>query len=152
MEAYVQPPKGNIKVWMKLNLGLKEINTEPSKKIEIEYFTMPGINLSREYLSPQRFFDKVEYTVLQYFKIDHEIFKANRKRHLREYTMPRYIIFYFMDKYTELDQKDVSLRYSKNRSTLAHGIKTIKNLIDTNKIVREDIRKINEKFLTVSII
>jgi len=59
--------------------------------------------------------------------------------------LARQIIFHFLKKYTTCTLKEIAAMYSKKQhGTVTAGIKTVNNLIDTERSFRHDIKEIQE--------
>lgn len=56
-----------------------------------------------------------------------------QKEHPREIAFARQTVWYFLKKYTKESFAIMGRHYGKDHSTALYGIKTIKNLIDTDK-------------------
>jgi hypothetical protein len=59
--------------------------------------------------------------------------KNGNIRRKRDYVVPRQIYMYMCRKYTKLTEEEIAMDFSLDHCTLIHGIKTIKNLIFTDK-------------------
>ena len=68
------------------------------------------------------------------------------KTRKREIVFARQLIFYFCKKYTKETLAQIGLNYSKDHATVLYAIKTINNLIDTDRNIHAKIIMYEFKF------
>lgn len=69
----------------------------------------------------------IEDCVLQYFKIPQKYLHKNCKDRHRKYTYPRQMLWYILRYHTDIILDDIAKMYGYDRSTIIHGINTIKD-------------------------
>jgi len=81
-----------------------------------------------------------------------EIQMLNDKTRARKFVQARQIIHYFAKKYTNLSIRDIGAEVGlKDHATVIYSIKTVQNLIDTDKKFRTVIKDIDNSLQTKSI-
>jgi chromosomal replication initiator protein len=86
----------------------------------------------------------IKRVVCNYFGITIENMLS--KTHKRESVYPRYICMYFASKYTKLSSTVIGDHFGKDHATCLHGVKTVNNLMETDKRFKLQIDEI-EKIL-----
>ena len=82
-------------------------------------------------------------TVSTYYKLD-DIKKKTRKR---EYVTARYIFFYMEKRFNAIHftLTRVGAILNLDHATVLHGVKTIKNLKETNRFINEEVNDIENR-------
>ena len=98
----------------------------------MNYNIIPGLNSSNRIID----------IVANYYNLTRdEMLEKSRNLYL---VQARQITMYFLKKYTKLSSKKIATElYLANHTTVLYGIKTIKNRIDTEKEVLNDVKKID---------
>ena len=87
-------------------------------------------------------FQVIVSSVCDYFKVSESVVMSKTRK--VPFVMYRQIIMYFANMYMETDQDDIAIMMGhKKRSSISHGLSTIKNIIDTEKKVRYDVKKLD---------
>ena len=73
------------------------------------------------------------------------------KSRLRELVFTRQLAMYFSDRFTKATQIRIGLYFSRDHATVIHAIKTINNLIDTDRRIREKVKDYVEKLKNLNI-
>jgi chromosomal replication initiator protein len=67
----------------------------------------------------------------------------NRKTRLREFVYARQLYAYFCKEYTNESLKKIGKFIHKNHATIIHSINQIKGYYDYDKVIKNDVDKIN---------
>lgn len=116
----------------------------------MNYFNYPGIR-NREKLTFKTTVTKEQMTkiVCDYFEIPLErIFKKSRKKEL---VLGRHVICFLLFKYSKLSKTDIAKFVNKDHTTVINGLRTLQDLMDTEKGVREDVENIRTKIFECEI-
>jgi chromosomal replication initiation ATPase DnaA len=106
--------------------GLPALNWYKEKAMT--YWTRPGILFN------------VEFTVACFFgKTPEDINKASIKR---EFVLPRHVTWYLYRKVHKLTINEVARRYRKDYNTIRHGIRMVRNLIETDKAFARQLNQL----------
>jgi hypothetical protein len=70
--------------------------------------------------------------VAEYFRMTRHQLLSNNKNRGDEYKIPRYIVWYFLKKHTNLSLSDMGKLFNKDHATVLSGLKTLNNLIETD--------------------
>lgn len=87
-------------------------------------------------------------TVSNYFNIDPAV--AVKKTRKREIVQVRQVSMYFAKKYTKCSLATIGNEYGgKDHATVLHAVKTVNNLIDTDKRFKRQVWQLNFKLKTL---
>jgi len=87
-------------------------------------------------------------TVCKYFNIDPAV--AVKKTRKREIVQTRQVSMYFAKLYIKSSLAKIGQAHGgKDHATVLHAVKTVNNLIDTDKLFRRQIQQLNFKFETL---
>ena len=85
----------------------------------------------------------VNSVINHYRLLDHEIFEVTRKRHI---VFARQVAMYFLKKHTHMGLSEIGRIFSgKDHATVLYAIKTVENLIDSDKKIKQDITVLKEE-------
>lgn len=108
-----------------------------NKKLKTNYMK------NKEYYIINRTKNIIMVEINKYYS-SRKAFKTKQRK--REYVFARQLYMYFMKKHTTLSLdligESFEINKSFNHATILHGIKTINNLIETDKILAYNINKI----------
>ncbi len=82
----------------------------------------------------------IEFTVASFFGKTPEALHSSSNR--REFVLPRHLAWYLMKKLHKQHIGTIALRYRKDYNTIRHGIRCIKNLVETDKAFAEELKRI----------
>ena len=86
--------------------------------------------------------------VCEYFKIGFEFIIYDSTKRIIVY--PRQIAMFFSKKYTKLSLSEIGKTLgNKDHATVLHAIKTVENLMSTDKTVKKDVMFIEQKILAL---
>jgi len=90
-------------------------------------------------------YEEIINIVCLYYNLKPGQIKAKIRK--REIVQARQMCMFFAKKYfkTTITWKALSKPFAFNHANSIHGIKTINNLIDTNKYIRQDVYNLSEK-------
>jgi len=115
------------------------------KKQKVSAYMIPGVNDPDSIKKPKRkylFIEEVKQIVALYFGIP--LFNLSLKNKSRKIVEPRQVAHYFARKYTEesfaLIGKEIG---GVDHATVIHSIKTIDDLIDSNRMFEKKIQEIS---------
>ena len=83
--------------------------------------------------------------VFEYFGIGLDLMTDKTRK--REKVQACQVAMYYIDKFTGQTHQTVAGYFGKDHSTFNHSVKTVNNMIDTDRRFREDINKIYSKLL-----
>jgi chromosomal replication initiator protein len=110
------------------------------------YYIMPGI-ANRPRPEKLRFVheERVKAAVLMHFNKDFEFFwQKNRDR---EMCYPRQVFMYLLRRYTKLELKEIAaFIHKKDHSNVCYACQVIKDLMDIDPRVKNEIESIVENF------
>jgi len=72
---------------------------------------------------------------------------ALSKRRYQEYVIPRFVFYYMASNLTQATWRQMGLYTGRDHSTAIHGVKTIQDLIDTDKRFRSKMLDIRNALL-----
>lgn len=84
----------------------------------------------------------IQDAIIDEYKLTFQMLKIKTSK--REYSFPRQISLYLMNKFTNLTQMQMCLFFGQTHGTVSHAIKIVQNHIDTNKEFRERMKNIIE--------
>lgn len=88
--------------------------------------------------------DRITQVVIRHFGITKEQIKGKSRE--RFVTYPRHICIYLIQKYTTMSLKDIALIFGgRDHSTAIHSINTLKDWLETDKKVVDDLENIKAK-------
>lgn len=87
--------------------------------------------------------DMIIEEVSNYFEIDKSLLMLPTR--VREIGFPRMVCIYLMKQKTQLTWKQISAKFNRDHSTAINAYKTVGNLIDTDKIVKAGVAKIEKR-------
>ena len=137
METFTQPPSGDIKTWMALNLGLESLEIDLNTKPVHNVWVVPGLK-DRMKLNEYEMYDKVEEIVCAFYYIDVEILRQSHRLRKAEFVLCRQLIFAFMRVKTDMASGKIGSRHKKDHATVLHSNKVISNLLETDKGFRKN--------------
>lgn len=74
------------------------------------------------------------------------------KKRKREYVYARYFCMFFCKQYTSMSLKNIGIEIlGRDHTTVMAGIQKLKDLIDSNENIREDVQNINNNILKLKI-
>lgn len=81
----------------------------------------------------------VEFMVCQVLELEPILMQQVKKNRKREYVEARYIVFYILVKHFKWKLERTGKFYDKDHATVLYGIKTVNNLMQTNKEFRSKV-------------
>lgn len=119
---------------------LEEIKTAPEVPLNLCFLLAKEININHHY---DNTIIGIQKAVCNYYNIDLQKLHANTRK--REYVLPRQIAMYFCKKLTKLSFREIGENIgNKDHATVIFAIKTIKNLIETNRQFRNQINELEK--------
>lgn len=123
----------------------------------IDYFNTLGTNTQVMYLAKSINIDAahnrkkknitmdyIKESVADYFNISKSYLIEDTRK--RESCQPRQICMFFGSTLGRINDEKIGISFGKDRSTVIHAKKTIKNLIDTDKKFKRQIKEITLKY------
>jgi len=142
--AFVQPPSmENLQSWMKLNLTMPEkVKLKDSLGIQNEMV----IPLIREANIPlMSFMDMVEKIICREFNVEQKTFKEAGKSRKRQYVQIKQLFYFMLKKYRNISLATLGQKYLQDHATVLYGIKSAKNLRETDRDMRAQICRIEQE-------
>jgi len=136
------------------------MSTTISAKKPIErmsFWVIPGLRNRKEIpvaIVKQDITDRVVQVVCEYYGLTPEkLFESKSQR--RELVFPRQLTMFMLKKYTNMSLKDIGEKFvgrgvkhaRKDHTTVIHSIATVKDLVDTDDRIRQDVRMVECKIL-----
>jgi chromosomal replication initiation ATPase DnaA len=111
----------------------------------ISPYCIPGIKrqlLPKRVLSSLRSVDidsmeTIRNIIQEYFWIE-----LNKRCRKAEYTVPRFLYFHLCKKYTNYSLKDIGDSIGLDHTTVIHGINTISDLAETDRVIYDLIHDV----------
>ena len=119
----------NEKLLLKINQVLDESNFTDELKKEINLASLNLFKKKTKYINP----DKIIEIVFNYLDVP---IGHNPKKRQHNLVLARQLSYFFIKKYNKLSLIMIGKLFNQDHSTVIHSIKTIKNLLDTDKEVR----------------
>lgn len=85
--------------------------------------------------------------VCSVYDISTSEFWDNNKSRVLFWKFPRMISIYFSSKYTKLSLSELGKLFKKDHATIIHANKTVKNWVDTDKILKATIEMIDSRIM-----
>jgi len=110
-------------------------------------YAMPGLKGRVELIkkSGLDFVKHIVYEVCQYYAIKEELLYSKTRKH--EIVLCRQIVCFISRQLTSLTLKSIGGHFYQDHTSCIHAIKTIKDLIDTDSKIKEDISNIKKRLL-----
>lgn len=83
---------------------------------------------------------RVTDAACDYFGLDEE--KVKSKSRKRELALCRFIIFGIVKKKSRLSLKSIADEFSRDHTSVIHGLQTLKDLMDTDETIRKQFNEI----------
>lgn len=94
--------------------------------------------IQEQYTTSESIMDNIERIVCRYYKINS--FNLNNRTRKRGIVQARQICHFFSKKMTKKSLSDIGNRFGcVDHSTVMHSIKTINNLIECDRFIKQDI-------------
>jgi len=141
MNQNLVPPTESAQMpqWMAANLGMEKLPEMKVKKPNIGYFEIPVF--ANTTLDEYR--KKVEQHVTREIGLDYEYFTNNYYSRKTDLKISRMLVWYFCkEKFPKVALSRLGGFYNKDHSTVIHGIKTVNNIIKTERVFREMVQKL----------
>lgn len=107
----------------------------------MNYVAIPGIKESyRTESAPVITIENIISAVCNFYHMDAEGLKGKYRR--RGNVHARYVIFYFIRKYTKMTFKEAGLIFNRDHTTVIHGLETLKDIMQTEPGVRAEVESI----------
>lgn len=108
------------------------------------YFILPGLE-SKQKLGPWLDKEIVIHTICQHMEIGRD--KIESKARVRPVSYCRHLIFYFLRTHTNLTYLQIATLFGKDHSTVIHGYETIKDLLQVDTNVKDQIELLKTKII-----
>lgn len=134
------PPKDltQLKDWMAFNLGIKEPD-KIEKKCPFDYIYVPGINIVDYSLK------RIKRSVCKHMGIAIKDLDECKKQRSREYVYPRYLVWKLYNEFHPTTSlKMLGSFFGKDHTSALHGLRQVKNLIETDKYFRAKYQRIKD--------
>lgn len=104
----------------------------------MNYIAIPGIkDVYRSESAPVITPERIIETVCDYFDLPMESLKG--KCRIKELVYARYVIFYFLRKYTSITFKSAGLMFNRDHTTVIHGLQHLSNIMETEPNVKSEV-------------
>lgn len=111
----------------------------------MNYQTIPGLKY-RQPPDPNNRTRKVVDAVCESFGVNMDQIKGKRRQ--RRIVLPRQIIMFFLRKHTKMGWREIGCVFKRDHTTAIHSFSTVRNLYDTDPILRDQINEIENKILS----
>ena len=109
-------------------------------EVKPSYFSYPGMSIQQsnyDMISIKR----IIYRVSNYYSISEDDIKSKSRK--REYVFPRQICHWITHKIKRYSYAYIAKEIGgKDHATVMHSIRTVNNLIETNKIIKQQLSEI----------
>lgn len=106
------------------------------------YYNRSEVSLKRKVT-----FDQIEKAVCNFFNVSPE--DIEKKKRDRKVVFPRQVCHHLATRFGIASDSEIGYRFGrKDRTTVMHSVKTIKNLLDTDKVFRLQYEELLSKFQT----
>lgn len=85
---------------------------------------------------------RIEDIVCDYTGIDKRQLQVKTRK--RNIVFSRQLVWYFARIFTKMSTTELAMRYGKDHATCLHGTKNIRNLIETDKYIRNDAEELKK--------
>lgn len=92
--------------------------------------------------------EKIIETVCSYYGTTREV--ISRKVKYREIAFPRQVSFYFIKKYTNLNNRQAGQLFKKDPSTVIHSCEVLEDLMYTDKSIKNEVEEINNRLISAA--